>query len=86
MVCCGRVDDVCNHHWAFLAYILLCARCRLLVNSIKQEQNPAPQPGEVDSTYQELNHTKLTIEDVPNYQSMRVNAASNDNMTLLVLS
>ena len=40
------------------------------------EPNHEPQPTEVDTTYQELDLTKMNIED--NYESLKVNAASND--------
>ena len=59
----------------FVAYILLCARRRWLVKNRKPEQNAKPQPTEVDTTYQELDLTRMNAED--NYQSLRVNAASN---------
>ena len=60
----------------FLAYIFVCSRRRWF-NSRKPEQNPEPQLNEVDTTtYQELDYSKMNKED--NYQSLRVNAASND--------
>ena len=40
------------------------------------ERNPETQTTEVDTTYQELDLTKMNKED--NYQSLKVNATSND--------
>ena len=57
------------------SYIVWCSRRRWFRNR-KPERNPEPQPTEVDTTYQELDLTKMNTED--NYQSLRVNAASND--------
>ena len=59
----------------FLAYILLCARRRWFTIK-KPERHVRPGTTEVDSTYQELDLTKINKED--NYQSLRVTAASND--------
>ena len=59
----------------FLAYILLCVRRRWFRNR-KSKRNPEPQKSEADTTYQELDLTKMNTEE--NYQSLRVNAASND--------
>ena len=58
----------------FLEYILLYVRRRWFRNK-KPELNSGPQTTEVDTTYQELDLTKMNTED--NYQSLRVNAASN---------
>ena len=41
-----------------------------------ETRNPNPKATEVDPTYQELDLTKMNTED--NYQSLRVNAASNE--------
>ena len=58
-----------------LSYIFLCSRRRWFKNKTV-ERNPDPQTTEVDTTYQELDLTKMNKED--NYQSLEVNAASND--------
>ena len=51
------------------SYIVSCSR--------RQFRSKKPQPqNEVDTTYQELDLTKMNAED--NYQSLRVNCASND--------
>ena len=52
-----------------------CSRRRWLRNR-KPERNPEAQATEADTTYQELDLTKMNTED--NYQSLRVNAANND--------
>ena len=59
----------------FLAYIVLCARRRWFTNR-KSEQHVEPRTTEVDTTYEELDLTKMNTED--NYQSLRVDAANND--------
>ena len=59
----------------FIAYILLCVRRRFFRNR-KPKRNPEQQTTEVDTTYQELDLSKMNTED--NYQSLRVNSASND--------
>ena len=59
----------------FLVCIVLCVRRRWFRNR-KLERNPEPQKTEADTTYQELDLTKMNTEE--NYQSLRVNAASND--------
>ncbi len=59
----------------FLAYIVSCSHRRWFKNR-KPERNLEPQPTEADTTYQELDLSKMNTED--NYQSLRVNAASND--------
>ncbi len=56
------------------SYIVSC--CRRKFRSRDPQSNSQPQPTEVDTTYQELDLTKMNAED--NYQSLRVNAASND--------
>ena len=61
----------------FLAYILLCARRRWFTNR-KFEQRVKPGTTEVDTTYEELDLTKMKTED--NYQSLRVDVAI-DNVT-----
>ena len=58
-----------------LSYVVWCSRRRWLRNR-KPEQNPAAQTTEADTTYQELDLSKMNTED--NYQSLRVNAASNE--------
>jgi hypothetical protein len=55
------------------SYIVSCSRRQF--TSKKPQPNPKLQT-EVDTTYQELDLTKMNAED--NYQSLRVNAASND--------
>ena len=44
--------------------------------SRKPKSNHEPKTIEVDTTYQELDVSKMNTED--NYQSLRVNAASHD--------
>ncbi len=66
----------------FLACILLCL-CRRRFNNRKPERKPVrnntreSETTQVDTTYQELDLSKMNKED--NYQSLRVNAASNDD-------
>ncbi len=60
----------------FLACILHCA-CRRRFKNRKPERKPESETTQVDPTYQELDLTKMNRED--NYQSLRVNAASNDD-------
>ena len=60
----------------FLACILLCL-CRRRFNNRKPERKPESETTQVDTTYQELDLSKMNKED--NYQSLRVNAASNDD-------
>ncbi len=60
----------------FLAYIVLSAYRRWFRNG-KPEQNPEPQTTEADTTYQELDLSKMNTED--KYQSLRGNTASNDD-------
>ena len=59
-----------------LSCIVWCSHRRWFRNR-KPERNPEPQTNEVDTTYQELDLTKMNKED--NYQSLKVNAASNDD-------
>ena len=59
----------------FLAYILLCVRRRWFTNK-KSEQHVEPGTTEVDTTYEELDLTKMNTED--NYQSLTADAANND--------
>ena len=42
----------------------------------KSESNPAPRSNEADTTYQEVDLSKMNTED--NYESLRGTAASND--------
>ena len=58
----------------FLAYILQCSRRRWFRNR-KSERPVEPGTTEIDSTYQELDLTKINKED--DYESLRVNAANN---------
>ena len=58
----------------FLSYIVSCSRRKF--RSRNPQSNPEPQPTEVDTTYQELDLSKMNTED--NYQSLRVNGASID--------
>jgi nitrogen fixation/metabolism regulation signal transduction histidine kinase len=53
------------------SYIVSCSRRRWFRNG-----TPEPKTTEVDTTYQELDLSKMNTED--NYQSLRVNAARND--------
>ncbi|CAB4043337.1 Hypothetical predicted protein, partial [Paramuricea clavata] len=57
-----------------LSYIVSCS-CRKF-RSREPQSNPKAQTTEVDTTYQELDLSKMNTED--NYQSLRVNPASND--------
>ena len=57
-----------------LSYIVSCSRRKF--KNRNPHLNPEPKTTEVDTTYQELDLTKMNKED--NYQSLRVNAASND--------
>ena len=56
----------------FLAYIMLCARRHWFTNR-NSEHHVEPGTTEDDTTYEELDLTKLNTED--NYQSLRVDAA-----------
>ena len=55
------------------SYIVSCSRRKF--QSRKPQSCPGPLACEVDSTYQELDLTKMNTED--NYQSLRVDAAIN---------
>jgi hypothetical protein len=57
------------------SYIVWCSHRRWLRNR-EPERNSEPKTAEADTTYQELDLTKMNTED--NYQSLRVNTASND--------
>jgi MFS superfamily sulfate permease-like transporter len=57
-----------------LSNIVFCSRRKF--RSRKPQLNPEPKTTEVDTTYQELDLSKMNTED--NYQSLRVNAASYD--------
>jgi hypothetical protein len=61
------------------SYIISSSRshCRWFSGSRNPERNPEPQPTEVDTTYQELDLSKMNTPD--NYESLRVNVASNDD-------
>ena len=64
-----------------LSYIAWCSHRRWFRNR-KPKRNPDQQPTEADSTYQELDLSKMNKED--NYQSLRGNVARindviNDN-------
>ena len=58
-----------------VSYVVWCSHRRWSRNK-KQKRNSEPQTTEADPTYQELDLTKMNKED--NYQSLTVNAASND--------
>ena len=60
----------------FLACILLCL-CHRRFKNRKPERKPESETKQVDTTYQELDLSKMNKED--NYQSLRANAASNDD-------
>ena len=57
------------------SYIFWCSHRRWCRNGTT-ERKPDPKITEADTTYQELDLTKLNTED--NYQSLRVNAVSYD--------
>ena len=61
-----------------LSYIVQCSHRRCFRNR-KPKQNPDQQPTEADSTYQELDLSKMNQED--NYQSLRGNVARIDDVT-----
>jgi MFS superfamily sulfate permease-like transporter len=65
----------------FIAYFLFCVR-RHFYRNRKPKRNPEQQTTEVDTTYQELDLTKMNTED--NYQSLRVNAAASNNAVIPV--
>jgi hypothetical protein len=54
----------------------IVSRCRRWFRNRRPERNPEPQTTEVDTTYQELDLSKMNKED--NYQPLRVNVARND--------
>ena len=56
-----------------LSYIVSCSRRKF--RSRNPQSNPEPRATEVDTTYQELDLTKMNKED--NYQSLRVKAAAS---------
>ena len=58
-----------------LSYIVWCSHRRWFKNKTAK-RNQEPKTTEADTTYQELDLTKINKED--NYQSLKVNAASND--------
>ena len=57
------------------SYIVSCSYRRWFRNK-KPERNSEPKTSDVDTTYQELDLSKMNKED--NYQSLRVNSASNN--------
>ncbi|CAB3986179.1 B-cell receptor CD22-like [Paramuricea clavata] len=59
----------------FLSHIVSCSRRRWFINR-KPGRSSEPKTADIDTTYQELDLTKINTED--NYQSLRVNAASYD--------
>ncbi len=58
-----------------LSHIVSCSRRRWFKNK-KRQPDPKAQTTDVDTTYQELDLSKMNKED--NYQSLKVNAANND--------
>ena len=58
------------------SYIVWCSHRRWFRNK-KPEQYSEPKTSEVDTTYQELDLSKMSKED--NYQSLIVNGANNDD-------
>ncbi len=58
-----------------LSHIVSCSRRRWFKNK-RRQPNPEAQTTDVDTTYQELDLSKMNKEG--NYQSLRVNAANND--------
>ena len=61
-----------------LSYIVQCSGRRWFRNR-KAKQNPDQQPAEADSTYQELDLSKMNKEE--NYQSLRGNAERINDVT-----
>ena len=61
-----------------VSYIASCSHRRWLKNR-KSKRNPDQQPAETDSTYQELELSKMNQED--NYQSLRGNVARINDVT-----
>ncbi|CAB4007476.1 ---NA---, partial [Paramuricea clavata] len=64
----------------FLSYIVSCSR-RKFRRRTQPQSNHEPKTTEADTTYQELDLTKLNTED--NYQSLRVNAEEESTYTEL---
>ena len=69
---CGIIIGV------LLSYIVWCSHGRWF-RKRKPKRNPDEQPTEADSTYQELDLSKMNQED--NYQSLRGNVATIDDVT-----
>ena len=61
-----------------VSYIAWCFHRRWFRNR-KPKRNPDQQPTEADSTYQELDLSKMNKED--NYQSLRENVARINDVT-----
>ena len=61
-----------------LSYIAWCSHRRWFRNR-KPKRNPDQKPTEADSTYQELDLSKMNKED--NYQSLRGNVARINDVT-----
>ena len=61
-----------------VSYIAWCSHRRWFRNR-KPKRNPDQQPAEADSTYQELNLSKMNKED--NYQSLKENVTRIDVVT-----
>ena len=61
-----------------VSYIAWCFHRRWFRNR-KPKRNPDQQPTEADSTYQELDLSKMNKED--NYQSLRGNVARINDIT-----
>ena len=62
----------------FVSYIAWCFHHRWFRNR-KPKRNPDQKPTEADSTYQELDLSKMNKED--NYQSLRGNVARINDVT-----
>ena len=60
----------------FVAYIAWCSHRRWFTKR-KPEQSPDQQPAEAESTYQELDLSKMNTED--NYQSLSGNISRIDD-------
>ncbi len=72
---CGIIG-VWSYHWTPPSmHFALCLSSSF--KNRKPERKPESETTQVDTTYQELDLTKMNKED--NYQSLRVNAASNDD-------
>jgi predicted histidine transporter YuiF (NhaC family) len=61
------------------SYIVSYSRCRWFRNRKPELRNPETKTTEADTTYQELDLSKMNTED--NYQSLRVNAAVCNDAT-----